>query len=147
MRPLRLAMVLGLSLAVLQPEARADGRSDDAAEQAKLAAIGLAIVKEKCARCHATATDDKSPHPQAPPFRDVVTRYPSENLAEALAEGIVSGHPDMPVFIFEPEQIEGFIAYLDSLSPPETSPPAAPAPQNGNASKAPPANTGHGSTK
>ncbi len=92
-------------------------RSDDAALQAELAAEGLAIVKEKCARCHATGMDDKSPHEKAPPFRDVVTRYPSENLAEALAEGIVSGHPDMPVFVFEPAEIEGFIAYLDSLAP------------------------------
>ncbi len=97
----------------------AEERSTDAALQAKLAETGRAIVKEKCARCHATGLDDKSPHEKAPPFRDVATRYPSENLAEALAEGIVSGHPDMPVFIFEPEEIEGFIAYLDSLGPPE----------------------------
>jgi len=95
------------------------GRSSDDAVQAKLTQIGLQIVKDKCARCHAIGMDDKSTHEKAPPFREVVTRYPSENLAEALAEGIVSGHPDMPVFIFEPEEIEGFIAYLDSLGSPE----------------------------
>lgn len=93
-------------------------RTGDEAEQAKLAEAGLKIVQEKCARCHAIGMDDKSPHEKAPPFRDVVTRYPSENLAEALSEGIVSGHPDMPVFVFEPAEIEGFIAYLDSLAPP-----------------------------
>jgi len=76
----------------------AEERSTDAVLQAKLAETGRAIVKEKCARCHATGLNDKSPHEKAPPFRDVATRYPSENLAEALAEGIVSGHPDMPVF-------------------------------------------------
>lgn len=110
------------------PSALADGRVGEAAEQAKLAEQGLAIVKDKCARCHAITMDDKSAHEKAPPFRDVVLRYPSENLAEALAEGIVSGHPDMPVFVFQPEQIEGFIAYLDSLSPatPATPTPAAP---------------------
>jgi mono/diheme cytochrome c family protein len=64
-------------------------------------AQGKALVEEKCARCHAIGRDDKSPHEKAPPFRDVVEIYPSENLAEALAEGIVSGHPDMPVFKFE----------------------------------------------
>lgn len=117
-----MGVVLAAGLSFLAPPipvAVGGGRSEDAAEQAKLAEIGLAIVKEKCARCHATGMDDKSPHEKAPPFRDVVTRYPSENLAEALAEGIVSGHPDMPVFVFEPVEIEGFIAYLDSLGPPE----------------------------
>lgn len=89
-------------------------------EQAKLAEIGRAIAEKHCARCHAIGMNDKGAHDKAPPFRDVVERYPSEDLAEALAEGIVSGHPDMPVFVFEMEQIEGFIAYLDSLGPPTT---------------------------
>ena len=35
----------------------------------------------------------------APPFRDLPKRYPVENLAEALAEGIVTGHPARPRFI------------------------------------------------
>lgn len=105
------------------------GVDDIDAEQARLAEVGRAIAKENCARCHAIAMDDQSPHDKAPPFRDVVERYPSEDLAEALAEGIVSGHPDMPVFVFQMPQIEGFIAYLDSLyldglpPPPETSGP------------------------
>ena len=30
-------------------------------------------------------------------------RYPIEDLAESLAEGIVSGHPDMPIFVFSPQ--------------------------------------------
>ena len=45
-----------------------------------------------------------SPHRQAPPFRDVVERYPVEDLEELLAEGIVSGNPDMPEFTFEPKR-------------------------------------------
>jgi mono/diheme cytochrome c family protein len=48
-----------------------------------------------------------------------VTLYPPESLAEALAEGIVSGHPDMPEFVFKPPEIEAIIAYLDSLKPAE----------------------------
>lgn len=99
------------------------------AEQARLAEVGRAIAKQNCARCHAIEMTDESPHEKAPPFRLVVERYPSEDLAEALAEGIVSGHPDMPVFVFQPPEIEGFIAYLDSLyleglgPPPETTGP------------------------
>lgn len=81
-----------------------------------MVANGRALATEKCARCHAVGADDKSPHEKAPPFRDVVEIYPSEDLAEALAEGIVSGHPDMPVFKLEPTEIEAFLGYLNSLS-------------------------------
>ncbi|MFV0368621.1 MAG: c-type cytochrome [Hyphomicrobiaceae bacterium] len=113
-----LAIALALLSGVGHPAVAEPARSEDDALQAKMAEAGRAFVKEKCARCHAIGIDDKSPHDNAPPFRDVVTRYPSENLAEALAEGIVSGHPDMPVFVLQPDEIEGFIAFLDSLAPP-----------------------------
>jgi mono/diheme cytochrome c family protein len=76
---------------------------------------GKAILEKKCARCHAIGRTGQSHHPQAPPFRDVVTRYPVEDLAEALAEGIVSGHPDMPEFVFQPDEITAILGYLDSL--------------------------------
>lgn len=87
--------------------------------EAELVVRGQALAAERCARCHATGANDSSPHDKAPPFRDVVTRYPSEHLAEALAEGIVSGHPDMPVYVMTAEEIDQFLAFLDSLSPPE----------------------------
>jgi len=51
----------------------------------------------------------------APPFRTLHNRYPVETLEEALAEGIVTAHPTMPEFRFEPDQIEDFIAFLRSL--------------------------------
>jgi mono/diheme cytochrome c family protein len=78
-------------------------------------ARGKALAEEKCARCHAVGSEGISKHKAAPPFRDVAQRYPVENLAEALAEGIVSGHPDMPVFAFEPAEIGVLLAYLDHL--------------------------------
>ena len=87
-------------------------------QQAEFVEKGRQLAAEHCARCHALGMTDASAHPKAPPFRDVVELYPSENLAEALAEGIVSGHPDMPVFVFAPEEIEAFLAYLDSLGGP-----------------------------
>jgi mono/diheme cytochrome c family protein len=86
------------------------------ADDSVMIARGKALVEERCARCHAIGADDKSPHEKAPPFREVVEIYPTEDLAEALAEGIVSGHPDMPVFKFEPPDIEAFLGYLNSLS-------------------------------
>ena len=79
-------------------------------------AQGQALIEANCARCHAFRQDDKSPHEAAPPFRIVVTRYPPATLAESLAEGIVSGHPDMPEFVFKPPEIEAIIAYLNSLA-------------------------------
>jgi hypothetical protein len=35
-------------------------------------------------------------------------------LEEALAEGIVTGHPDMPEFMASPDQINAIIAYIAS---------------------------------
>jgi mono/diheme cytochrome c family protein len=53
--------------------------------------------------------------PRAPPFRTLHRRYPVEDLAESLAEGIKTGHQDMPQFQLEPDQIEDLMAYLKSL--------------------------------
>jgi mono/diheme cytochrome c family protein len=76
---------------------------------------GEALVRTNCSPCHAVGLADKSPHPDAPAFRTLSERYPIESLAEALAEGISTGHPDMPEFIASPEQIDAIIAYIDSL--------------------------------
>lgn len=88
------------------------------AVDARLLAKGHAILDKNCSRCHAIGNDGASTHEKAPPFRTVVTRYAAETLAEALAEGLVSGHPDMPEFTFEPAEIDAIIAYLDSLGRP-----------------------------
>ncbi len=76
---------------------------------------GKGLVKEKCARCHSIGAAGESLHKDAPPFRTLATRWPLEHLEEALAEGIVTGHPDMPAFAFEPEDIDAILEYLHSL--------------------------------
>jgi hypothetical protein len=53
----------------------------------------------------------------APPFRELPKRYPVDHLAEALAEGIVTGHPAMPEFTFTPREIEALLSYLSTLAP------------------------------
>ena len=53
--------------------------------------------------------------PEAPPFRTLSSKYPVEDIAELLAEGIVSGHPDMPIFVFTPTDVEAIIEYLQSI--------------------------------
>jgi mono/diheme cytochrome c family protein len=76
---------------------------------------GEALVVEHCARCHAIGVKGDSPHPDAPPFRTLSSKYPVEDLAESLAEGIVSGHPDMPIFVFSPTDVQAIIDYLQSI--------------------------------
>lgn len=80
-----------------------------------LADKGEVLVRENCSRCHAIGKEGDSPHPEAPPFRTLSSRYPIEDLAESLAEGIVSGHPDMPIFVFGPHDVEAIIDYLQSI--------------------------------
>jgi cytochrome c len=87
------------------------------AEVDTLVAKGHDLLQANCARCHAIGMDDVSKHKEAPPFRVVVTRYPPDNLAEALAEGLISGHPDMPEFVFEPAEVDAITTYLASLKP------------------------------
>ncbi|MGH6803205.1 MAG: c-type cytochrome [Methyloceanibacter sp.] len=85
------------------------------AAEKDLTAKGGGLVRKDCSSCHAIGKEGDSPHPDAPPFRTLSSKYPVTDLAESLAEGIVSGHPDMPVFVFEPTDVEAIIEYLQSI--------------------------------
>ena len=76
---------------------------------------GETLARTSCAQCHAVGRVGESPLRAAPPFRDLHKRYPVEDLAEALVEGIRTGHPSMPEFRFDPDQAQHLIAYLRSL--------------------------------
>ena len=76
---------------------------------------GETLARTDCTRCHAVGHLRASPLRAAPPFHELHTRYPVEDLREALAEGIRTGHPGMPEFRFDPDQAEALIAYLKSL--------------------------------
>jgi cytochrome c len=76
---------------------------------------GYHLLQKNCARCHAIGRDGLSPNAKAPPFRDVVKRYAPSSLEEALAEGIVTGHNEMPEFTFDPDEVSAIIAYLQYL--------------------------------
>lgn len=76
---------------------------------------GRRLAEIHCATCHAIGAEGESRHPQAPPFRTLSRDYPVNALEEAFAEGILVGHPDMPEFRLEPEQIEALLAYLQSI--------------------------------
>ena len=76
---------------------------------------GFTFAQTNCSQCHAIGRVGDSPVPEAPPFRTLHTRYPIEDLAEAFAEGITTGHPSMPQFQLDPAQINDLLAYLNSI--------------------------------
>jgi cytochrome c len=73
---------------------------------------GLVLVRANCARCHSIDNSSESPLKIAPPMRTLHLKYPVETLRRPLSEGLVAGHPTMPVFRFDPGQVTDIIAYL-----------------------------------
>src|SRR4051794_28894257 len=76
---------------------------------------GLHFVQANCARCHAIDKVSPSPLGIAPAFRTLHRKYPVESLEEAFAEGIETGHQNMPQFRLQRDQIGDVIAYLKTL--------------------------------
>ena len=76
----------------------------------------MAIVG--CASCHAIDAAGDSPLAIAPPFREIVRRRGSEDLAAAFEQGLVTTHPAMPPYVFGASQIHDLTAYLDTLRAP-----------------------------
>ncbi len=103
--------VLGIVLAAVL-ELMAPPRQAAAADDLKL---GEALLAKNCGSCHAVGRTGDSPDKAAPAFRTLGKRYPIESLEEALGEGLVSGHPDMPEFMFDADQVGAIIAYLKSI--------------------------------
>lgn len=101
-RPYIAAVALVLSI---QPSIAQEGRIQR----------GRTFVQTNCAMCHAVGRIGESTLSEAPPFRTLQRRYPLEALAEALAEGIITGHPSMPEFQLDAAQINDVIAYLKSI--------------------------------
>ena len=101
--------LLMLGLCMIFAASMAFGQDADALKR------GEALLASECSRCHATGRTGESRHPQAPSFRTLSKRYPIESLEEALGEGLISGHPDMPEFKFESDDVGAIIAYLNSI--------------------------------
>jgi|SRR5689334_1966662 len=76
---------------------------------------GKAFARANCARCHSIERAGPSAFDPAPPFRTLHLHYPVEALSEALAEGIVTGHPAMPQFELTPDQIHDLLSFLKTL--------------------------------
>jgi mono/diheme cytochrome c family protein len=76
---------------------------------------GEELVTKNCGSCHAVGRAGNSPRPDAPAFRVLGQRYPIDSLEESLGEGLMSGHPDMPEFSFESDDVGAIIDYLKSI--------------------------------
>jgi mono/diheme cytochrome c family protein len=99
-------LVLSIALLTYAPSAFA---------QSPAAQRGLTFLRTNCAQCHAIDKVSESTLPIAPPFRTLHLKYPVESLQRPLAEGVIAGHPTMPQFRLEPDQIRDVIAYLKTL--------------------------------
>jgi mono/diheme cytochrome c family protein len=104
------AHIVIVFLSIAAAHGAANGQSISPAEQR-----GLNFVRANCARCHAIDRLAPSPLAIAPPFRELHKRYRVESLQEAFAEGIQTGHQNMPEFRLEPDQIGDVIAFLKTL--------------------------------
>lgn len=116
--PAILLLALSFGLAPVASASRAaDLPSPPATSPAGSAAatLGKELLQQNCSRCHAVGQTGDSPFTKAPPFRTVMKVYGADSLQEALAEGLITGHPAMPEFVFPPEQVGAIITYLHTL--------------------------------
>lgn len=78
-------------------------------------ALGRSLAARNCGMCHALDRTGPSPNRQAPPFRSLGDRFDVELLGEGLATGILTKHPAMPEFRFEPYEVVAIVRYLRSV--------------------------------
>ncbi len=107
----RTPFVAALIAALFALPSAADADDDDL----KSVIRGQNLAIEKCAKCHEVGQEGKSTHPEAVPFRFIAKLYPVEALAEAFAEGIYVGHPDMPTFELSVDDVSDLLNYLKAI--------------------------------
>ena len=119
---LRSILMAGVGVAWLAVAAPA------AAESPEVSAGGR-LAQRYCGGCHAVAAGPgRSPLADAPPFRELYKRYGPGGLAGLLAEGMLTpdpsleegvlpGHPRMPMVALGVDERAALKAYLESLEP------------------------------
>ena len=86
----------------------AGARADNATE-------GRDLAQRLCASCHAIGSADRSPIPTAPAFQRLEPRVDLAAMTERLEEGILAGHPEMPVFKLRPHEARALVTYLRAI--------------------------------
>ena len=105
MRRLSILRLVVLCLLVAAPASARD----------PLASRGLVFAHETCARCHTVGFRGASPMREAPPFRTLAVRFPVDDLADILVEGVGRRHPAMPDFRLDPSDAADLTAYLHTF--------------------------------
>jgi mono/diheme cytochrome c family protein len=102
-----------LILLIAAPPALAeDSERDPLTEQ------GRTLAETMCAQCHAIGRSGRSPHAQAPPFRELGRRLDLDFFSDRLREALTVDHPDMPAFRFTRPDARAFVFYLRSIQSP-----------------------------
>ena len=109
---------LSLAAALMMPGCALEPKAAAGANLEIPVMAGEQIARDVCSGCHAVGRTGASPHPEARPFRTLSKLYPVSSLEEALAEGIMVGHPDMPPFRFEPDEVGALLDYIQSIQDP-----------------------------
>jgi mono/diheme cytochrome c family protein len=77
---------------------------------------GKELLDTLCARCHAVGETGRSPHIDAPPFRNFGDRkLYDEDFSQRLQNGLSTIHPDMPTFRFNRSDAEAAVNYLKAV--------------------------------
>ena len=76
---------------------------------------GRALAQRLCAPCHAIGAAQRSPNAAAPPFRHLEPRIDLSDLAERMKNGLIAGHPEMPVFVLHDHEARALVTYLRSV--------------------------------
>jgi len=103
---LKTLILAGLAALSLSPPARAQEVSVTA---------GRELAMARCSRCHAVGRTGDSPNPRSPRFRDLGARFPFAGLREALMQGMIVGHPEMPIQHLTQAESGDLIAYMRTL--------------------------------
>lgn len=91
------------------------GATPPALSEEQSIALGRSLAARNCGMCHALGQTGASRNPQAPPFRALGERLDVDQLGEGLATGILTRHPAMPEFRFEPHEVVAIVRYLRSV--------------------------------
>ena len=114
---LKQALMIDPSLAAARQALARLGIADEVTREADArVAAGMALAEQWCARCHAVGYDGESPNAKAPPLRSLSRRHPQLALREPVERGIAAPHDEMPRFVMSDADIDGIVAYVNSLA-------------------------------
>ena len=114
MRICHLGLALLVAACASAPEAK-DAPIEVAAAPSPEIEAGRVMAEAQCGACHAVGAAGESRIAPAPAFRRLAAKYPGDQLKVVFAEGIATGHPSMPRWIFTAREVDQLLAYVRSL--------------------------------